>query len=251
MKRFLIPAAIGVIALALPSAYADDDNNNNVHTFQVVPFTFDPANTNLVGAGWFDGAGCPTKAQIAAYPSTHATGTYTDPACPTGDPKDKNVQGLILVKTGPTINNASAGANLNGVKNVVLTELGYDIRNGSHCDADSPRFNITTTTGKFYFLACNSPAPTTIIVGNGWMRRRWGAGTPGTVMGYLNGAVLLPITDPIKSISILTDEGDDVAPKTGLAILDNIDVNGVLVGQGPKGSENNSDDEGKGPKKDK
>src|SRR5438270_952170 len=27
------------------------------------------------------------------------TGTYTDPACPTGDPKDNNVEGLLLVKT--------------------------------------------------------------------------------------------------------------------------------------------------------
>jgi hypothetical protein len=42
----------------------------------------------------------------------------------------------------------------------------------------------------------------------------------------------------IKSISIDFDEGQDTGPDNfGLAILDNIDVNGTLVGQGATDAE--------------
>jgi len=38
----------------------------------------------------------------------------------------------------------------------------------------------------------------------------------------------------VRSIEIVFDEGQDVAPTNfGEAILDNIDVNGTLVGRGP------------------
>jgi hypothetical protein len=37
----------------------------------------------------------------------------------------------------------------------------------------------------------------------------------------------------VKSITIIFDEGQDVAPwNFGLAVLDNIDINGTLIGQG-------------------
>jgi len=38
----------------------------------------------------------------------------------------------------------------------------------------------------------------------------------------------------VKSLRIVFDEGQDTAPDNfGLAVLDNIDVNSTLVGQGP------------------
>jgi hypothetical protein len=38
----------------------------------------------------------------------------------------------------------------------------------------------------------------------------------------------------VKSIEIVFDEGQDTGPDNfGIAVLDNIDVNGVLVGRGP------------------
>src|SRR5207249_4307134 len=102
---------------------------------------FDPFGTNLVQAGWETGIGCPTNATTN---DTVTSSTFTDPACPApGDPKDNQNQGLLLVKTGPTTNDASAGARLlgPGVKGITLTELGYDLRKpmaptdprGSHC----------------------------------------------------------------------------------------------------------------------
>src|SRR2546428_837120 len=82
---------------------------------------FDPAHTHLVQSGWLEGIGCPTGAKVFDGSSTS---TYTDPACPTGDSRDKVNEGLLLVKTGPTPNVASAGAVLKDVKGTTLTELG-------------------------------------------------------------------------------------------------------------------------------
>jgi hypothetical protein len=103
-----------------------------VGSFNVIPFQFDPHDTDLVAAEWREGIGCPTNASTAPFLpadfSTVGSGSYTDPACPNGDPRDRRNFGLLLVKTGPTNNDASAGATLDGVRGVTLFELGYDIR---------------------------------------------------------------------------------------------------------------------------
>ena len=235
-KPGLALAAFTILILAAV-AFADDDSS-----FKVVPFTFDPHNTDLVAAHWVDGAGCPTGATEVLFNSVSPfqllpPSPLRDPACPTGDPKDKENAGLLLVKTGDTLNDASAGAVIKGVKGITLTELGYDIRTGSHCGAGAPRFNITTTTGKLYFLGCNSPAPTTMIPSStGWKRLRWGTGAPGSVMAFLNGNTLEAVTDPISKLSIVFDEAQDAmgGPDfSGFAVIDNIDINGTLVGRGP------------------
>ena len=237
------------------------DPNEGFH--KVIPAVFDPAGTHLVQSTWLDGIGCPTNATVAAYPSNSPTGTYTDPACDPallrpGDPKDNHNEGLLLVKTGPTNNNASAGAELKKVRGITLTEVGYDIRKngagthsgpyGSHCDGGAPRFNITTTNA-FFFLACASPPPDTESIGNGgWIRLRWGGTVPltayciataDTPVGYCDTPFTLrTVTGTVKRIQIVFDEGTDTAAppdQFGLAVLDNIDVNGVLVGRGPAG----------------
>src|SRR5207253_1553014 len=54
---------------------------------------------------------------------------------------------------------------------------------------------------------------------------------------------------PVDSLKIVFDEGQDIfgAPdEFGLAVLDNIDVNGVLVGRGPSQPQENDRDEGRG-----
>src|ERR1700747_3159191 len=65
----------------------------------VVPFSFDPFETDLVKATWLIGTGCPTNATTN---DGTTSGLFTDSACPTGDTKDKQNEGLLLVKTGPT-----------------------------------------------------------------------------------------------------------------------------------------------------
>jgi hypothetical protein len=234
--------ALGLVPLTLA---ADPPLN-----FNVQPSVYDPADSDLVQASWLTGLGCPLAARTSTYPATKPTGTFSDPACPTGDPKDKQNQGLLLVKTGPTENNAAAGANINGLpKNTVLSELGYDLRkpasasgsSGSHCGAGAPRFNVQTADGNFYFIGCNSATTSTANGSDTWIRLRWGTGTAGSVMGFnaTQGFALQPITSPVVSISIIFDEGTDTGPDNfGAAILDNIDINGVLVGQGPGGPSN-------------
>ena len=197
---------------------------------------FDPAKTNLVQGSWLSGIGCPTNGFIAPYnPVTNSAGPsepYSDSGCPTGDPNDQRNMGLLLVKTGPTNNFASATAELTNVKGMTITELGYDIRknasaaslSGSHCGAGAPRFNIVTTDGANHFIGCNSPAGVPGGASTGWVRLRW---DPATAFP----PVLL--TDTVQRIVIVFDEGTDTGPDFfGAAILDNIDVNGTLVGHG-------------------
>ena len=213
---------------------------------EVHPKSFDPAHTFLVDSDWNQGLGCPTNAGTSSDGST-ITGSTTDTACAAGgDSKDKKNQGLILAKTGPTANYAAAGADLKDVKGTALTELGFDIRktgglsspNGSHCGAGAPRFDIATTDGGFYFVGCSSAdtPPNSETDGESWIRLRWGGS--GSLMAF-NRATNAPENisgKTVSSMSIVFDEGSDTGPDMfGLAVLDNIDVNAVLVGQGPHG----------------
>jgi hypothetical protein len=168
------------------SGQPESDPNETFH--QVKPQEFDPAHTNLVQAAWLNGIGCPTNASVAIYPATSPTPSpYSDPACLMGDPKDQHNEGLLMVKTGPTPNNAAAVAELKKVKGITLTELGYDIRKfgpgthasafGSHCGAGAPRFDVDTTVGSFV-IGCSSPPPDQEVPGQGWIRLRWGASVP-------------------------------------------------------------------------
>jgi hypothetical protein len=156
--------------------------------FQVKPQEFDPGRTDLVQASSLNAIGCPTDAFIAIpnadFTGVAGTAPFTDPACVVGDPKDEHNEGLLLVKTGPTTNFASATAELTKVKGITLTELGYDIRKagasgasplGSHCGAGAPRFNVVTADGMTHFLGCNSPPGVVESFSNGWIRQRWNA----------------------------------------------------------------------------
>jgi hypothetical protein len=203
----------------------------------VIPGQFDPAKTYLVQAAWLNGIGCPLNAIIANpnsdFAGVQSTGNYSDMACPTGDPNDKQNAGLLLAKTGPTNNFASATAELVNVKGITLTEIGYDIRKpmstadprGSHCGAGSPRFDIVTTDGNVHFIGCNSPPPVQTASSTGWIRLRWTAAD-----------AIPPVVTPVQRIVIVMDEGQDPSggpDQFGVAILDNIDVNTQLVGTGP------------------
>jgi hypothetical protein len=235
MKRF---AKVAVVAAAIPLAIAVAASAGTGFS-AVHPGVFDPAHTFLASGAWEPGIGCPTNAKT--FDGT-STGGYTDPACTTGDSNDHRNQGLLLAKTGPTPNFAAAVADLNGVKGIVVTELGYDIRkarsatdsSGSHCGAGAPRFDISTSDGNSYFLGCNSPSADVVTVGNGWLRLRWG--TAGTLMAFpsTGGGPVNISGKTLTSVQIVFDEGQDTGPDNfGLAVLDNIDVNGTLVGRAP------------------
>jgi len=254
MKLRTVLAALGILTLVSGVAYA-------AGKFTVTASEFDPAQTFLVQAQWLDGIGCPTNAGISADGATF-TSHYTDAACATGDSSDGHNQGLLLAKTGPTPNFASAGADIRGVKGITLAELGYDIRKpgadtragarGSHCGAGAPRFNVTASDGVTYdFIGCNSGATParSEVDGLGWIRLRWGNGT---ILAFAaNGPHVGQIVNisgiTVASIQIVFDEGQDTGPDNfGLAVLDNIDVNGTLVGRGDNaGNKGNRKDKDK------
>jgi hypothetical protein len=55
-------------------------------------------------------------------------------------------------------------------------------------------------------------------------------------MAFTTSGVLTPVTGTVTELAIVFDEGQDPnggPDQFGAAILDNIDVNGVLVGRGP------------------
>src|SRR2546427_6172023 len=82
-------------------------------------------------------------------------------------------------------------------------------------------------------------------LGTGWLRLRWG----GPLVGYLNNVTLTTVTGEVKSITIEFDEGQDASggpDNFGLAVLDNIDVNGTLVGSHEAQKDNRDGDKDNG-----
>lgn len=69
--------------------------------------------------------------------------------------------------------------------------------------------------------------------GQGWIRLRWGGSAPPLAFPQAGGGPVDISGFEVDSISIIFDEGQDTGPDNfGLAVLDNIDVNGTLVGRG-------------------
>jgi len=161
--------------------------------FAAKAFTEDPDETDTVVAAWLTHVGLPDAGK-----SNHA---------------------LFLQKDTETATNALAGAQikwLNGKLVTDLTELGFDYMNGGHCTANAPRFVITVDAVEFTF-GCSSgtasPAPDDPV---NWTRVRFDLST-------------LPTTGTIEDAKIIFDEGTDAG--TGQIYLDNIDINGSLIGK--------------------
>jgi hypothetical protein len=160
-----------------------------------------PAGHKIVGAEWVKNIGLP-------------------------DQHGGDSQALILSKNGPTTDCSAAGADIKGVKGIKLTEIGFDIRNGGHCGSGAPRFNVEATDGSHFVGGCANGTQTPNTPQAGWTRVRINPANP---------AQAFPPIAPgatIKSISIIFDEGVDTGPDfSGMAIIDNIDINGTLIGQ--------------------
>jgi hypothetical protein len=136
----------------------------------------------------------------------------------TTDPRNR---GLILAKDATAPASAWAGAVIQNVTGMSLTELGFDFRAGIQCSADSVHFLVVTTDTMPHTVGgCTSSstlppssAPT------GWMRLRFNPSQASP-----------PITSPVQSISLVLEKG---STSTGsIAVIDNIEINGVPVGKG-------------------
>jgi hypothetical protein len=184
-------------------------------TFTATTFEYDPGHTGTVAAAWVKHLGLPQN--------------------------DPNRYALILSKNTLTATNAAPGVVINGVKGIHLTELGFDVRNSGHCGAGAPRFNVVASDqpNLTRFYGCTYGTHTAATPQAGWQRVRFL-----TSVSY-PGADAIPSNATIVSISVVFDEGVDIAPDySGLVVLDNLDINGFLIGGPSAGAGASSQESG-------
>jgi hypothetical protein len=230
-KPFAFPLVMSAVLLgsALPVLADNDDDDNR--GLKAVPFVFvgtaeqcgGVAGSNIVTSAWLGGMGLPDNGGPNA--TTANSATKRDPHL-----------GLLLSKNGATADCSAAGAEIKGFKKgSTITELGFDFRKGGHCGAGAPRFNLTSEDGFTYFAGCaagvHTPAPQDL---GQWERVRFVAANISPASPAAP-AFLFGVTR-VDSIAIIHDEGTDTASNdtegVGLAVLDNIDINGKLITRG-------------------
>jgi len=184
-----------------------DDGSETESQLAVQPIVTDPTNSGTVGAALLDAAGVPVSSGTTSNPGNLA---------------------LALSKTVHAPAGTSAGAQLVGAENLMkLTELGFDVRQGGHCTAASPHFVVVTSDDVTHVLTGCANGTIQTAPAQGWIRVRFDPANP---------AQASPPIAPgqsIKSIAIVLDQGPEATPNRGggLVVLDNIDVNGVIVGK--------------------
>lgn len=244
--RFAFPLVNGAVLLgaALPALAHDDDHNRG--RLRAVPFVFvgtaaecGVAGSNIVTSAWLGGMGLPDNGGA----NTTAVDLATNP-----NKQDRHF-GLLVSKNGPSPDCSAAGAQIRGVKGTRVTAtfaLGFDYRNGGHCGAGGPRFNVSYTlpdgSDGFSFVggcandSTSTPAPQDPLQ---WSRVRFETANP---------AESFPVIPPgsrIESITLITDEGTDTptGPRPtsgdlgnpagiGLAVVDNIFIDGKVIRSG-------------------
>jgi len=194
---------------------------------EAVPFEFDPEDLDIVFADWVEGIGLPDD-DVADRDGWSEWGDWRERG-------EEENESLLLSKNGATAASASAGAVIEGVDGIILTELGFDVRSGGHCGAGAPRFNVVVDiegSRSLFFFGCSAgdvfPVPG-VTPEEGWKRIRF---TDEDAMPA-DGLSVWPGFGEAKvvEIEVVFDEGTDAGPDfSGLVILDNIDVNGALIG---------------------
>jgi len=203
MKR-RIPLVIALVALvAVGAAYAAQRG------FSTKTEAFNPGNAPVSdAAAWVHGAGVP------------------------GGTDD---QGLVLLLSALVTfpPGASADATIQNVQGTVLTSLGVDHMLGTACTNGSPRWDVETSNGGVYGVGCASGVHSTAGMPMGWERITFankdfqnlsgpaftGFGTAGAKLDFLQ---------------LLQDEA-------GVAVLDNLNVNGTVIGS--KNGKHEDDDD--------
>jgi hypothetical protein len=204
MRACVKVSAVAIVLCCLNLASAGE-------RLKVKPWIYDPDHLGDVASAWINKIGLPD-------PKDH--GKDKDKGKGKKEDKGPN-QGLYLQKDADTSANEAAGASIDFQGQ--LTELGFDIRNGSYCGAGAPRFNVYTANGAiYYFFGCqhgiHEPTPDE----PGWTRVRFEAtdAFPSDGTSFITDFSEIDVV----GIDIVFDEGP------GFAILDNIDINGTLVG---------------------
>jgi hypothetical protein len=255
MLRAAARLSMTVMVLGIPiTALGDDDDKDR--RLKAAPFAFvgnaaqcgGIAGSNIVTAAWLGGMGLPDNG---------AQNPGTNPA----DKRDPHL-GLLLSKNGPTTDCSAAGAEIKGVRGIVVSpnfELGFDYRDGSHCSGGGPRFNVSYTLQgggeEFSFVGgCSNDSTPTAAPQDPlqWSRVRFQTSNPAESFP------VIPAGSRIESITLILDEGTDTPTGArpsgdagnpagiGLSVVDNIFINGRVIRSGngiePKAGERGRDD---------
>jgi len=195
---------IPVILNVSGQRHCDDDCGGAGTTWHAVPFVNDTTSSRDLAAVWVSWLGEPI-------------GTSSG----NGNP------GLVLSKNATAPSGAQAGALIRNIQ-ASLTELGYDYRAGGQCTATSPRFAVVTTLGVTHTVGGCSKGTTSAAPDVGWNRVRFDLTDP-----TIQSSPSLVPGDVISSITLIMDvaASADATSAGGLVVIDNIDVNGTLVGK--------------------
>src|SRR2546426_840663 len=249
MFRILILIAVVIVAVVpVAPAFADDDDGLRAVPFAFVGTAADcapfPAGSNIVTAAWLRGMGLPDRDGDTAL-NTSAADLATNPN------KSDPHFGLLLSKNGPTNDCSASGAEIKGFRRLTAPiTLGFDYRNGGHCGAGAPRFNVVarpaTGPDTFHFVGgCSNDTPTPAPQDPlQWTRVRFS--TSNAAQSF----PVIPAGSRIVSIDLIFDEGTDSvvagdAQGVGVAVVDNIDINGRFIARG-RGIAPDPDDDRRG-----
>jgi hypothetical protein len=245
--RLLVVLAMLISVQVIDGARTNAGANDNDGRFRAVPAVFVgtapgcapfPPGSNIVTSAWLPGTGLPDDGSSNTTPSNP----------PNRDPH----RGLLLSKDGDTADCSSALARILGVGGLLVTanfHLGFDYRGGGHCGAGAPRFNVAWrlngTDGSSFVGGCANTAPSTAPQDPmQWTRATFLTSNP---------AQSFPPVPPgsrIRSITLIFDEGTESSslqdPEgVGLAVVDNIDINGQLITRGTGIAPNSDNDDGR------
>jgi hypothetical protein len=167
------------------------------------PYVNDPDSSGTLTAVWVDLMGTPTGSQSTVDP------------------------GLVLSKNSTSSAKSQTGAFIRNVQGP-LTELGFDYRDGGQCNATSPRFVVVTADSVTHVVGGCSKGTITAAPMMGWKRVRFNL----TDTAQTSPAILAG--DSVTSITLVLDQGPETGSTAagGLVVIDNIDVNGTIVGKG-------------------
>ena len=140
------------------------------------------------------------------YPAGTPGGVVAKWDSSTGNPSPS----LLLAKNVPTTDCSAAGATVNGVSGITLSELNYDVM--GYCGAGAPRFNVVTSDNVTHFFGCVYGTHTDF--GNGWTH---------VVFSPADGIPAVTPGETVQSIELIQDE-------QGSTNLDNISINDQIIG---------------------
>lgn len=184
------------IVLVVGTSQSGGGGDDGREGAQVRPFTFDPGAVGTTSAGWQNGAG--------------ALRSSVDPGN----------QGLVLTKRPSAPTTAIAGAIVKGAAGSRISTLGFDVRTDSECSAQAPQFVVTTSDNVVHTAGCTNGSSQMLSV-PGWKRVTFNTGSRAQVTPPIQPGMT------VKTVALVMDH----IAGNGLAVLDNINLNGLYIGK--------------------